>query len=139
MPTPVWPLSITRGPPRKADILLDTTCFSTADLGNLSDFVTDSDTDTDSDIDPHHPFFDLANPTMVKKEIQNPETHAEGSFLIILLTTGRATVILPSLLRLFLLLFCNLTGSRHTSQMRDRKSTRLNSSHSTLSRMPSSA
>jgi protein kinase-like protein len=72
------PLSITRGPPRKADILLDTTCFSSAELDNLSDFDTDSDTDTDSDIDSHHPFFDLANPTsMNKKEIQDAETNAE--------------------------------------------------------------
>ena len=73
-----WPLSITRGPPRKANILLDTTCFSSADLDNLSDFDTESD--TDSDIDPHQPFFDLANPTtitMPKKEIQNAETHVE--------------------------------------------------------------
>jgi hypothetical protein len=75
-----WPLSITRGPPGKADFLLDTTCFSSADLNNLSDFDTDSatDTDSDSDVDSHHRFFDLANPTtMSKKEIQNAETHAE--------------------------------------------------------------
>jgi hypothetical protein len=73
-----WPLSLTRGSHRKADILLDTTCFSTGDLGNLSDFHSDSDTDPDPDIVSNHPFFDLANPTeMVKKEIQNAETHAE--------------------------------------------------------------
>jgi hypothetical protein len=72
----VWPLSITRGPYQKADILLDTTCFSSADLDNLSNFDTDSD--TDSDVDSHHLFFDLANPTgMPRKEIQNAETHAE--------------------------------------------------------------
>ena len=76
----VWPLSITRGPHRKADILLDTTCFSGGDLANLSDFDTDSDTDADtnSDFDSRHSFFDLANPTsMPRKEIQNAETHAE--------------------------------------------------------------
>jgi hypothetical protein len=74
----VWPLSVTRGPHQKADILLDTTCFSSADLDNLSDFNTDLDTDTDSDVDSHHPFFDLANPTsMPKRKIQNAETHAE--------------------------------------------------------------
>ena len=71
----VWPLSITRGPRQKVDILLDTTCFSSADLDNLSDF----DTDTDTDVDSHYPFFDLANPTdMAKKEIQNAETHVEA-------------------------------------------------------------
>jgi hypothetical protein len=76
----VWPLSITRGPPGKADFLLDTTCFSSVELNNLSDFDTDSDTDTDPDVDSHHSFFDLANPTaMPKKEIQNAETHAEVS------------------------------------------------------------
>ena len=72
----VWPLPVTRGPHQKADILLDTTCFSSADLDNLSDF--DTDTDSDSDVNPHNPFFDLANPTdMAKKEIQNAETHQE--------------------------------------------------------------
>lgn len=76
----MWPLSITRGPPGKADFLLDTTCFSSAELNNLSDFDTDSVTDSDSDVDSHHPFFNLANPTaMPKKEIQNAETHAEVS------------------------------------------------------------
>ena len=76
----MWPLSITRGPPGKADFLLDTTCFSSAELNNLSDFDTDSVSDSDSDIDSHHPFFNLANPTaMPKKEIQNAETHAEVS------------------------------------------------------------
>ena len=76
----VWPLSITRGPSRKANILLDNTCFSSAGLDNLSDFDTDSDTDSDSDVESHHPCFDLANPTkMAKKEIQNTETHAEVS------------------------------------------------------------
>lgn len=74
----VWPLSITQGPPQKANILLDTTCFSSADLDNLSDFESKSDTDTDSNVDSHYPFFDLANPTnMVKKEIQNAESHTE--------------------------------------------------------------
>jgi|SRR5882762_3231320 len=74
-----WPLSVIRGPPRKADILLDTTCFSSADLDNLSDFDSDSTSDTDPEVDPHHAFFDLANPSMVGKEIQNAETHAEIS------------------------------------------------------------
>ena len=74
----VWPLSITQGPPRNAEILLDTTCFSSAELDSLSNF--DSDSDTDPDVNSHHPFFDLANPTsMPKKEIQNAETHAEVS------------------------------------------------------------
>jgi hypothetical protein len=34
-----WPLFTTRGPPRKADILLDTT-FSTSDFDNFDDFVS---------------------------------------------------------------------------------------------------
>jgi hypothetical protein len=76
----VWPLSITRGP-RKADILLDTTCFSSGDLDNLSDFDTDSDTDSLSDPDHPFKFFDLSNPTSMapKNEIQNAEIHAEVS------------------------------------------------------------
>lgn len=73
----VWPLSIVRGPSRKADILLDTTCFSSGVLDNLSDFDTESDTDADSDSDPS---FDLSNPTsMPKREIQNEEIYAEVS------------------------------------------------------------
>ena len=74
----VWLLSVIRGPSQKANILLDTTCFSSGELDNLSDFDTQSDTDTGSDIDSHYPFFDLANPTnMPKREIQNAETQAE--------------------------------------------------------------
>src|SRR6266446_99441 len=65
----LWPLAVTRGPRGKADILLDTTCFSSGVLDNLSDFDTDSE--TDSDIDYHHSLFDPTN--MPKKAIQNPE------------------------------------------------------------------
>lgn len=71
-----WPLSITQAP-RKADILLDTTCFSSAEVDNLSDFDTDSD--TDSDDDSHHPF-KLADPIkMAKKKIVNAEMQEELS------------------------------------------------------------
>jgi hypothetical protein len=38
--TPAWPLLTTQGPPRKADNLLDTTCFSTSDFDNFDDFVS---------------------------------------------------------------------------------------------------
>ena len=74
----VWLLSVIWGPPWKANIPLDTTCFSSGELNNLLDFNTKSDTNTGSDIDSHYPFFNLANPTnMPKREIQNAETHAE--------------------------------------------------------------
>ena len=33
-----WPLFTTRGPPRRADNLLDTTCFSTSDFDNFDNF-----------------------------------------------------------------------------------------------------
>lgn len=39
------PLSLMRGPPRMADILLDSTCFSSADFENITDFDYD---DSDS-------------------------------------------------------------------------------------------
>lgn len=45
MPT-AWPLSIARGPLQKADLLLDTTCFSTLESSNLSDFESDDDFDS---------------------------------------------------------------------------------------------
>jgi hypothetical protein len=71
----VWPLSITR--PQKADILLDTTSFSSADLDNLSDF--DSDPDSDLDVNPQT-IIDLTNPTSMSKKVnQNAETHLEVS------------------------------------------------------------
>ena len=73
----VWPLSITHSP-RKADILLDTTCFSSGDIDRLSDFGSDTDSDSDSTINSHYPFFDLANPTiMSQKEMQKAEILAE--------------------------------------------------------------
>lgn len=73
---PAWLLSIIRGPFRKAEILLDTTCFSTTELDNFVDCNTDSD--TDSDVDSHYPIFDLVDPTnMSKKATLDPDAHAE--------------------------------------------------------------
>jgi hypothetical protein len=37
-----WPLYTTRGPPRKVDNLLDTTCFSTSDFDHFDDLVSHS-------------------------------------------------------------------------------------------------
>ncbi|KAF8957874.1 hypothetical protein BDZ97DRAFT_1924131 [Flammula alnicola] len=75
---PLWPPSIYCGPPHKADILLGTTCFSSADLDNLSDFDTESNMDTDHDVGSRHSLFDLANHTnMTKKDIKNSEIQAE--------------------------------------------------------------
>ena len=64
-----WPLSISRGPICKADILLDSTCFS------LSDF--ESDTDFESDLRRFHP---LLNPSFMaaKRSLDVESTKAGG-------------------------------------------------------------
>lgn len=112
-----WPLSLSRGRSQKADILLDTTCFSSVDLDNLSDFNSESDTDTDPDVDSQLPFFDLGDPTnMTKKSIQNAETHAEISRRKALSNSALDTEACynhPTFPH-FLPLFCNLTVSRNT-------------------------
>lgn len=76
----VLPITITQGPPRKADILLDSTCFSSADFDNLSDFDADSDTDTDSDAESHnHLFFNLSKSIdmATKRRMQDSEAQAD--------------------------------------------------------------
>ena len=65
----MFPFSFTRAP-RKADILLDSTCFSTADL----DYLSESDTDSDN-YDPHGCLFNffpaMANRSGAKADIQH--------------------------------------------------------------------
>jgi hypothetical protein len=58
-----WPLFMTRGPLTKAEVLLDTTCFSTTDFDNLPDTE-------DSPL-----AFDLAKPTNMP--FNNPELFTE--------------------------------------------------------------
>lgn len=71
------PISILRGPPRKADILLDSTCFSSADFEDLSDFDGDSDTEDNSH---SHLFnlFSIAHPiNMSSRDVQDSEAQAD--------------------------------------------------------------
>ena len=57
------PLFTTRGPPRKADILLDTSCFSTSDFGSFDNFVSQD-----------HPLSSMSNPANMQNHALVMET-----------------------------------------------------------------
>lgn len=61
-----WPLCTVRPPVRKADALLDTTCFSTSDFDNL----IDAESDSSSEPDPSSTLLYLLPPTNMFKNPQ---------------------------------------------------------------------
>ena len=108
--TPAWPLLTTRGPPRRVDNLLDTTCFSTSDFDNFEDFNFDNFVSQDHSL-----------PSMSNLATADYHEHATEILRIKALSNGELNVearsiIPPSLMRLSLLLLFNKVVSKSTSQ-----------------------